>query len=109
MNSFNHYSLGSVGAWFYSGAAGIQADESHPGYKHFFLRPQLTPRLSHVKATLDTPYGVISSHWHAEKDQMFYDVTIPPNTTATLELPASPAKALSAGTHHFSFPRQLIQ
>jgi alpha-L-rhamnosidase len=109
MNSFNHYSFGSVGAWLYSGAAGIQLDEAHPGYKHFFLRPQFTPRLSHVKATLDSPYGVISSHWHTEKDQMLYDVTIPPNTTATLELPDSPAKALSAGAHHFSFPRQLIK
>ena len=45
MNSFNHYSLGSVGAWLYSGAAGIQPDDASPGYKHFFLAPQFTTRL----------------------------------------------------------------
>jgi alpha-L-rhamnosidase len=127
MNSFNHYSLGSVGAWFYSGAAGIQPDESNPGYKHFFLNPQFTTRLSEVKATLDSPYGLIVSHWQVENDQLLYEVTIPPNTTATLTLPVPPRDVrqsgqslqtpddhitrlpLVAGTYHFSLPRRLIQ
>jgi alpha-L-rhamnosidase len=127
MNSFNHYSLGSVGAWLYSGAAGIQPDDAAPGYKHFTLAPQFTKRLSHVKATLDTPYGVIGSHWHAEKDQMVYDVTIPPNTTAEMVLPvaarevtqggrplanagdSSTKVSLTAGVYHFSFPSRLIE
>jgi alpha-L-rhamnosidase len=127
MNSFNHYSFGSVGAWFYSGAAGIRADESHPGYKHFFLQPQFTPRLSHVKVSLDSPYGIITSHWHTKGDQLHYDVTIPPNTSAELVLPVPPENVrqsgkplaekrgtvtrlpLVAGTYQFSFPRQSIR
>jgi alpha-L-rhamnosidase len=127
MNSFNHYSLGSVGAWLYSGAAGIRQDDAHPGYKHFFLEPQFTPRLSHVKAALDSPYGVISSHWHAEGEEMLYDVTVPPNTTAELVLPVAAHEvrqggqavagaegsttqlALGAGAYRFSFPRQAIR
>jgi alpha-L-rhamnosidase len=127
MNSFNHYSLGSVGAWLYSGAAGIQPDESNPGYKHFFLAPQFTARLAHVKATLDSPYGLIASDWRVEKDQILYDVTIPPNSSATLELPVPPREVrqsgqalhlpddsvtklpLAAGTYHFSMPRRLVQ
>jgi alpha-L-rhamnosidase len=127
MNSFNHYSFGAVGYWFYTGAAGIQLDESSPGYKHFTLAPQFTNRLAYVKASLDSPYGKISSHWHIEGDQMVYDVTVPPNTSATLSLPyptnrisesgqplASPAATatslpLAAGTYHFSFPRALVK
>ena len=35
MNSFNHYSYGSVGEWFYNYVGGIKADEKEPGYKHF--------------------------------------------------------------------------
>ena len=123
MNSFNHYSLGSVGAWLYSGAAGIQLDDASPGYKHFFLAPQFTTRLSHVKATLDSPYGLIASSWRVEKDQILCDVTIPPNSSATLELPVPPKEIkesgqplrvpddsvtrlpLTAGTYHFSLPR----
>jgi alpha-L-rhamnosidase len=127
MNSFNHYSLGSVGAWLYSGAAGIRPDDASPGYKHFFLAPQFTTRLSHVKATLDSPYGVIASGWRIEKNQVIYDVTIPPNSSATLELPVPPKEikesgqplrvpddsvtrlSLTAGTYHFSLPSNLTR
>jgi alpha-L-rhamnosidase len=127
MNSFNHYSFGSVGAWLYGGAAGIQLDESRPGYKHFWLRPQFTTRVSRVKATLDSPYGLIVSDWHAEKERLCYDVTIPPNTSAEVLLPVpsqdvllagkllpaphSPTTALSlgAGTYHLTFPRALLR
>jgi len=97
MNSFNHYSLGSVGAWLYSGAAGIQIDESQPGYKHFFLKPQLTSRVTYVKASLDSPYGIISSHWHVKGKQMLYDITIPPNTSAELTLPVPAVNVLQSG------------
>jgi alpha-L-rhamnosidase len=108
MNSFNHYSLGSVGAWLYSGAAGIQLDDSAPGYKHFFLAPQFTTRLKYVRATLDTPYGVIASSWRNQGGQILYDVTVPPNTSATIVLPElsqgpNGNTTLAAGTYHFKF------
>ncbi len=127
MNSFNHYSLGSVGAWLCSGAAGIQLDAAKPGYKHFFLQPQFTTRLAYVKASLDSPYGFIVSRWQIEGDQLLYDVTIPPNSSATLTLPVPtsavrqsgrllPASGdsitrlpLVAGTYHFSLPRELTK
>jgi alpha-L-rhamnosidase len=125
MNSFNHYSLGSIGAWLYSGAAGIRPDDAHPGYQHFFLAPQFTTRLAHVQATFDSPYGVIASGWRVEKNQFVYDVTIPPNSSATLELPVPPQEVrengrrlpnvgsetklpLVAGSYHFSIPFEKI-
>jgi alpha-L-rhamnosidase len=126
MNSFNHYSLGSVGAWLYSGAAGIRPDDSNPGYRHFFLQPQITSKLSHVKASFNSPYGVISSYWHVEGDRLLYDVIIPPNSSADLMLPVAPENVrqagqplagatgtttkltLAAGTYHFSLPRQMM-
>ena len=108
MNSFNHYSLGSVGAWLYSGAAGIQPDDTAPGYKRFVLAPQITDRLEYVRATLDTPYGIIVSSWRNKGDYVFYDITIPPNTSATLVLPGSSQgpngnRTLAAGIYHFKF------
>ena len=127
MNSFNHYSLGSVGVWLYSGAAGIEPDDSAPGYKHFFLAPQFTTRLTHLKATFDSPYGLIASGWRLEKGRLFYDVTIPPNSSATLKLPVPPQDVresgrplqlpaalntqlqLAAGTYHFVLPRKLVE
>jgi alpha-L-rhamnosidase len=127
MNSFNHYSFGAVGFWFYTGAAGIQKDESSPGYKHFIFAPQFTSRLNYIKSSFDSPYGKISSYWHVEGDQMVYDVTVPPNSSATLSLPfptqsvkqaGQPLAAadapttslpLAAGSYQFSFPRALIK
>ena len=38
MNSFNHYSLGSVGQWLYEHVAGIRAAE--PGYGHVCIAPE---------------------------------------------------------------------
>jgi alpha-L-rhamnosidase len=129
MNSFNHYSFGAVGQWMFSGAAGIGLDEDHPGYKHFFLAPQFTDRVSYVKASLDSPYGLIASYWHAEGDQMLYDVSVPPNTTAELVLPVPPDRVnqdgkplvvseaktalttrvpLAAGSHRFAFAKTLL-
>ncbi len=127
MNSFNHYSFGAVGYWLYTGAAGIQPDEASPGYKHFFLAPQFTDRVAYVKASYVSPYGKISSYWHAEGDQMVYDATVPPNSSATLNLPVPPQSVkesgqpiavnsgtttslpLGAGTYHFSFAKQLLK
>jgi alpha-L-rhamnosidase len=102
MNSFNHYSLGAVGKWLYSGMAGIEADEEHPGFKHFTLNPQISSTFSSLKVTLNSPYGVIASSWKIDNGQVSYDATVPPNTSATLILPGV-SQVLDAGTHHFSF------
>ena len=39
MNSFNHYSLGSVLSWLYQYVLGIRREEEHPGFTHFRLEP----------------------------------------------------------------------
>jgi alpha-L-rhamnosidase len=101
MNSFNHYSLGSVGEWLYSGAAGIGLDEARPGYKHFFLSPQVTRRLEFVRAAIESPYGTIRSAWRNEGGRLVYEATVPPNTTATVRLPGQPDRPVEAGTHRF--------
>jgi alpha-L-rhamnosidase len=103
MNSFNHYSLGAVGKWLYSGMAGIEADEEHPGFKHFTLDPQISPTFTSLKVTLNSPYGVIASSWKIDNGQVSYDATVPPNTSASLILPGV-NQVLDAGTYHFSFP-----
>jgi alpha-L-rhamnosidase len=123
MNSFNHYSFGAIGYWFYTGAAGILPDDNSPGYKHFFLAPQFTEKLDYVKGAIESPYGKISAYWHVEGDQLVYDVTVPPNSSATLKLPVAakdvlqsgqPVKStdanatsleLAAGTYRFTLPR----
>jgi len=88
MNSFNHYAYGSIGAWLYSTVAGIEIDPAQPGYKHIILRPQPGGGLTHAGGKLKTLYGELVSQWELGNDTFEWTVVVPPNTTATVYLPA---------------------
>lgn len=90
MNSFNHYSFGAVAAWMYNHSLGIQRDEAHPGFKHFILRPTPDPDgvMHWAKGFYDSMYGRIESEWTLGGEATTYRFTVPPNTSATLYLPA---------------------
>lgn len=88
MNSFNHYAYGAIGDWLYRVVAGINPDPDCPGFQHILLQPHVGGGLTWVKAHYDSGYGRITSHWHIQQNQFSYDVTIPPNTTATVTIPA---------------------
>ncbi|HEX2739635.1 MAG TPA: glycoside hydrolase family 78 protein, partial [Rubrobacter sp.] len=87
MNSFNHYSLGSVGEWLYRYVAGI--DLGTPGYGRIVIRPRPGGGLTHAKAEYDSVRGRISSAWKIEDDRFELEVIIPPNTTATVHVPVA--------------------
>jgi alpha-L-rhamnosidase len=87
MNSFNHYAYGAVGAWLYSTVAGIDIDPERPGYKHVLIRPQPGGGLTHVRASLNTMYGTVTSAWEIRDGRFAFDVTVPPNAYATVTLP----------------------
>src|SRR3954453_11612098 len=87
MNSFNHYAYGSIGAWMYNTIAGIDIDPKQPGYKHSILRPQLDGNLTSACGQLQTPYGELVSKWKLNKGTFDWEVTVPPNTSSTLNVP----------------------
>jgi alpha-L-rhamnosidase len=87
MNSFNHYSLGSVGEWLYRYAAGI--DLGTPGYGRIVIHPRPGGSLTHARAEYDSVRGLVSSSWKIEDDRFVLEVLIPPNTTATVHVPST--------------------
>ena len=87
MNSFNHYSLGSVGEWLYRYVAGI--DLGAPGYGRTIIRPRPGGNLTHASAQYDSVRGRISSSWKIENDRFVLEALIPPNTTATVHVPST--------------------
>ena len=95
MNSFNHYSLGSVGEWLYRYVAGIDLGE--PGYRHIIIRPRPGGGLRHTRSEYDSVRGRISSAWSIEGDLFRLEVAIPPNTTATVHVPAANGATVSEG------------
>jgi alpha-L-rhamnosidase len=88
-DSQNHIAFGDISAWMYKTLAGISPDESSPGFRHFFLRPQVLHGLTWVRAEHKCMYGLIRSGWRVEGDSIFFDMKIPANTTATICLPGS--------------------
>lgn len=101
--SDNHMMFGEIGGWFFKGLGGIFPDAGQPGFKHIVLRPNFVKDLKFFEADHLSPYGWIKSGWKWKGHNVIYTVTVPPNATATLYLPAR-AKGekqvqLNAGTH----------
>ena len=80
---------GNLDAWFYQTLAGINYDPAHPGVKHILIQPHCLGDLRRVECWHDSGYGRIVSNWRRDGAQLALDITIPPNTTATVQLPAS--------------------
>ena len=87
MNSFNHYAYGAVGEWMYQFIGGIEIDAAAPGYKHVLIHPHIGGGLPYAVASHDGPYGTIRSAWHLDADRLTLGVDIPPNSSATVQLP----------------------
>jgi alpha-L-rhamnosidase len=97
MNSFNHYALGSVGEWLYSGVAGIAPDDERPGFKHVRLAPRPGGGLTSARATHESMYGKVSSDWTLDGERFEWRVELPANTTASVRLPARQGQTVSEG------------
>ena len=98
MNSFNHFSYGSVVEWMYQYMVGIDSDLENPGFKHIILQPTLDTgekyndqnRIDTVNGSYDSYYGLIESNWTSNQNKLStYHTVIPANTTSTLYLPVS--------------------
>ncbi|WP_105072169.1 alpha-L-rhamnosidase [Nonlabens arenilitoris] len=87
MNSLNHYAYGAIGEWMYERIAGIAPLEA--GYKIIKIAPQVRQPLNAAAASLNTPYGKVSSSWKIKGNQFQLDITVPPNTIAVVLVPAN--------------------
>ena len=110
MKSYNHYAYGAVLEWMYGTMAGIQPDPKSPGWRHFILAPKPDRRMGHVTAQFDSPYGRIESAWAYEKDGTWnWRVCVPPNTTATVEMPNGERREVVAGEHVFALADKIAE
>jgi alpha-L-rhamnosidase len=82
---------GAIGEWFFRNLAGIQPDPAGPGFRKMMIRPDAVGDLSWVRAGFDSPYGPVRSEWRRDGETFTLDVSIPPNTMATVYLPTTNA------------------
>ena len=86
MNSFSHYTYGSVAEWMFEYMGGISA--ASPGFKTVRIRPSIHTPFAGVTTTFDSIRGTISTDWHMDGNDLLLEVVIPTNTTATIRVPA---------------------
>jgi alpha-L-rhamnosidase len=94
MNSLNHVVLGAVGEWMWRNIVGLAPDDSNPGYKHFTIYPRLGGGLISAKGTYQSVRGRITSEWIVADGFFSLNLEVPPNTSATVYLPASDASKI---------------
>lgn len=99
MNSFNHYSLGSVVEWMYAYMVGIRPKK--PGWQEFYIKPYFTHKLEFVHGKYDSPAGKIEVSWKKNADGYELSVIVPPNTTAYVITEPSREVKCGSGTHTF--------
>ena len=110
MNSGNHVmQIGDLGVWMYEYLAGIRSDPARPGFQHIIIQPVPPAGLSSVRASHRTQYGLITSAWKRTGTTLELTVTIPPNTTATINVPGksissvTESKGLAAATYRAGY------
>ena len=86
MNSFNHYAYGACSEWMFRSMLGIET--AGAGFKKITMRPEFGEGVTWAKGHYDSIYGRINSDWKRDAETFQWAVTVPPNTTATIYVPA---------------------
>ena len=102
MNSFNHYSFGSVGNWLLTRSLGINVDNN--GEIIISPQPDSSESLTYAKGWQETPFGKIESEWSVNNDNVNFEITIPENRTATFIYKENKIP-LTSGNNSLSFQR----
>lgn len=82
-----HNCYNGIGTWFYQAVGGIRLDEAKPGYRHFYVDPQIPNGVTWTKVTKESPYGTIAVNWELQGKQLNLQLIVPAGTTATVCIP----------------------
>ena len=97
MTGFNHYALGAIADWLYRHVAGLNAEA--PGFRVARIAPRPGGGLGSAGARHQTPYGPLEVRWSTEEGGVMIDFTVPVGVTAILDLPGTPQREFTHGTH----------
>ncbi|HWZ34705.1 MAG TPA: alpha-L-rhamnosidase C-terminal domain-containing protein, partial [Mucilaginibacter sp.] len=102
--SNNHFMLGHLMEWFYSGLCGIKQAEGSTGFKNIEIRPNPVGDIKAAAASYHSIHGIIAVKWKKENGVFDMNVTIPVNTMATIYFPEECKKVpvkTGSGVYHF--------
>ena len=85
--SQNHIMFGDISAWMYKYLGGIKPQEATPGFSKFVIEPCFVQKLDWIKASYQSPYGVIQSSWQRKEGKIECSFAIPAGSSADIILP----------------------
>jgi alpha-L-rhamnosidase len=92
--SRNHHFFGAIVQWLYEDLAGMRPLE--PGYRGIEFKPEIpTTGLSEVRASYDSVRGPIAVRWQRSETGLELDVTVPPNASGRVHVPAASPQAVT--------------
>ena len=95
--SQNHFMLGQINEWFFHDLVGIAGDDSEPGFRKIVIHPAVVGELTRVKGKYDSVHGPITTEWKRDAKSFVLDLSIPPNTAATVFVPAGSVDGVREG------------
>ncbi|MRX45239.1 alpha-L-rhamnosidase [Agromyces kandeliae] len=100
MTSFNHYAFGAIADWLHRVVGGLAPAEA--GYRVMRIAPTPLPGIDHAFVEHTTPYGRARVDWRRAGQTIIVVATVPPNTTAQVELPDGQRATVGSGKHRWS-------
>ncbi len=92
--SRNHHFFGAIVQWFYEDLAGMRPLEA--GYRKIEFRPEIpSTGLEAVSASYESVRGTIATRWRRTAAGLELDVTVPPNATGRVYVPAPGPKSVT--------------
>ncbi len=93
--SHNHPMFGSISAWFIRHLGGIQAADDAVGFDRIVIRPQTGHGLEWVKSSHRSVRGMIESNWKVGGAGKEFEIVIPPDSEALVELPVAKGEVVT--------------
>jgi alpha-L-rhamnosidase len=85
--SHNHPMQAGYDVSFHEDVAGIRPDDSGYGFKVIRFEPLFTSYMPWAKASIESPYGTVTSSWKNEVGKFSWQIIIPANSTGLVALP----------------------
>ncbi len=93
-DSQDHFMLGHIEQWFYSGLGGIRVDMARKPGHQLEIRPAIVSNLKWVRVSYDSVLGKIVSNWQRHGTHLNLQFVVPAHTTARVYLPTTDPQKL---------------
>jgi hypothetical protein len=94
--SNNHFMLGHLMEWLYSGLGGIRQDENSVAFSRIVIDPQIVGDVRNARTGYESPYGMIRCEWEKTDGQYRMTVEIPPGSTARVGIVADDGQQVTS-------------